>query len=293
MKSGSLTRLLLAVYITLFFLFMLGPLVVMAVSSVNTPTYPQAWPVEGLTLGWFTKLFANEDMREGLRTSFVIGVLVVMISVPIGLAGAIVMTQISKRARSFYYLIVVSPVLTPGIIIGISTIIFWRDFTAMTGTRGLYNGIFLTVMGQSSFISAYCMLIILARLQRFDRTLEEAALDLGASFTQVFQHITLPFLRPALLSSAVLAFLSSFENYNTTTFAILSGKTMTTVLAGDVRQGSDPTISALATIIVAITVFAAVTYEVIKRREDRRIAARRAVAFKAETLELAGEPARA
>ena len=293
MKHNAFTRLLLAAYIGVFFLFMLGPLVVMAVSSVNTSSYPQAWPIEGLTLNWFGKLFENEDMREGLRTSLVIGVLVVMISVPIGLAGAIVMTQISKRARSFYYLIVVSPVLTPGIIIGISTIIFWRDFTAATGMRGLYNGIFLTVVGQSSFISAYCMLIILARLQRIDRTQEEAALDLGASFTQVFQHITLPFLRPALLSAAVLAFLSSFENYNTTTFAILSGKTMTTVLAGDVRQGSDPTISALATIIVILTIAAAVTYELLKRREDQRIAARRAAAIRADTIELAGEPARA
>jgi len=287
------TRILLALYIGLFFLFMLGPLVIMAVSSVNTPSYPQAWPIEGFTLSWFSKLLANEDMREGLQTSLIIGILVVLLSVPIGLAGAIVMTQISKRARSFYYLVVVSPVLTPGIIIGISTIIFWRDFTAATGMRGLYNGIFLTVVGQSSFISAYCMLIILARLQRFDRTQEEAALDLGASFTQVFQHITLPFLRPAILSSAVLAFLSSFENYNTTTFAILSGKTMTTVLAGDVRQGSDPTISALATIIVLLTVIAAVAFETIKRREDRRIAARRAVAVRAENLELAGEPASA
>jgi spermidine/putrescine transport system permease protein len=286
MNATWLERAVLSVYIAIFFVFMLGPLAVMAVSAFNTPSYPQVWPIEGMTLRWFTELFAAEDMREGLQTSLVIGVLVVAMSVPIGLAGAIVMTQLASRARSFYYLIVVSPVLTPGIIIGISTIIFWRDLTAATGMRGLYNGIFLTVLGQSSFISGYCMLVILARLQRFDPTQEEAALDLGASHTQVFWHITLPFLRPALLSSAVLAFLSSFENYNTTTFAILSGKTMTTVLAGDVRQGTDPTISALATIIVALTVIAAVTYELMKRREDARIATRKANAIRAEALEL-------
>ena len=67
-----------------------------------------------------------------------------------------------------------------------------------------------------------------------------------------FAHILLPFLRPALLSAAVIAFLSSFENYNTTTFAILADKTLTTVLAGRVRQGTSPAISALAVVIIAV-----------------------------------------
>src|SRR3546814_14405432 len=85
-----------------------------------------------------------------------------------------------------------------------------------------YSGFFLTILGQATFISAYCMLVFLARLQRFDRTQEEAALDLGASHVQVFWKVLVPFLRPAILSSAVLAFLSSFENYNTTLFTIPS-----------------------------------------------------------------------
>ena len=135
----------------------------------------------------------------------------------------------------------VSPVLTPGVILGISTVIFWKDVTGPDRAPSvLYDGIFLTIIGQSTFISAYCMLVFLSRLQRFDRAQEEAALDLGASYPQVFWHILLPFLRPAVLSAAVLAFLSSFENYNTTTFAILADKTLVTVLAGRVRQGTTP-----------------------------------------------------
>src|SRR3546814_14046325 len=88
------------------------------------------------------------------------GVLVVALSVPVGLAGAILMTQGYRRARAFYYLVVVSPVLTPGVIIGISTVIFWREMTGLTGTRFLYNGMVLTVLSQASFISAYTMLIL-------------------------------------------------------------------------------------------------------------------------------------
>lgn len=285
MKPGPFTRVMFALYTAIFFLYLLGPLAVMGISAFNTPAYPQVWPIEGLTLDWFSRLLADQDMMTGLRTSLWIGLLVVAVSVPIGLAGAIVMTQISARARSTYYLVVVSPVLTPGIIIGISTVVFWRQFTGETGMRFLYDGIVMTVLGQASFISAYCMLIILARLQRFDRAQEEAALDLGASYPQVFFHILLPFLKPALISAAVLAFLSSFENYNTTTFSILSDKTLTTVLAGRVRQGSTPAISALAVLIVAVTVLGAIAYEIWKRREDARARRQRSAAAKAEAEE--------
>lgn len=291
MKAGAFQRVMFALYTVIFFMYLLGPLAVMGVSAFNTPQYPQVWPFEGFTLDWFAALFADQDMMTGLKMSLWIGLLVVAVSVPIGLAGAIIMTQIQPRVRSLYYLVVVSPVLTPGIIIGISTVVFWRQFTGQTGTRFLYDGVVLTVLGQASFISAYCMLIILARLQRFDRSQEEAALDLGASYPQVFVHILLPFLKPALASAAVLAFLSSFENYNTTTFAILSDKTLTTVLAGRVRQGSTPAISALAVIIVAVTIAGAIAYEVYKRRADAAAARRQRAALVEEEAELSGTPA--
>jgi spermidine/putrescine transport system permease protein len=269
MSSRLVLKGMIGFYIALFFLYLFGPLVVMSVTAFNTPNYPQAVPFEGFTLRWFAKLADDAELVEGIQNSLIIGALVVAISVPIGLAAAIVMTQIYHRARSLYYLVVVSPVLTPGVILGISTVIFWKDLTTLTGLKFLYNGIFLATIGQCTFISAYCMLIFLSRLQRFDRAQEEAALDLGASYPQVFFHILLPFLKPAILSAAILAFLSSFENYNTTTFAILADKTLTTVLAGRVRQGTTPAISALAVIIIAVTLTGAITYEVLKRREDR------------------------
>lgn len=288
MSREGTNRFILAVYLVSFFVFLLGPLVVMGVSAFNTPSYPQVWPVEGVTLGWFRELFADVDMMQALRTSVIIGISVVLISVPVGLAGALILTQIrKKRARSFFYLVAVAPVLTPGIVIGISTVVFWRDFSGAVGLRGLlYDGVVLSILAQSSFISAYCMLIILARLQRFDETQQEAALDLGASYPQVFRDILLPFLRPALFTSVVLAFLTSFENYNATTFAILADKTMTTMIAGRVMLGSSPVISALATVIVVLTIIAALIYEVVKRRETRATERRNRAALQAEASEL-------
>jgi spermidine/putrescine transport system permease protein len=261
---------MIAFYVFLFFLYLFGPLLVMSITAFNTPNYPQAWPFEAFTLDWFVKLWNHRAMMEGLWNSVIIGLGVVAVSVPVGLAASIVMGQIYHRARGLYYLVTVSPVLTPGVIIGISTVIFWKDMFGLTDvTKAVfYKGIILTILGQSSFIAAYCLLIIMARLQRFDRGQEEAALDLGASYTQVFWHILLPFLKPALISASVIAFLSSFENYNTTTFAILADKTLVTVLAGEVRQGTTPTLSALAVIIIGISLAGAIIYEVMKRREE-------------------------
>lgn len=271
MTSRTVIKAMIGFYVFLFFAYLFGPLAVMSVTAFNTPSYPAAYPFEAFTLDWFVKLWNHRNMMDGLKNSIIIGIGVILVSVPVGLAASIVMNQIYHRARSLYYLVTVSPVLTPGVIIGISTVIFWRDFSEMTGTRPLfYKGIVLTIFGQSSFIAAYCLLIIMARLQRFDRAQEEAALDLGASYPQVFWHILLPFLKPALVSASVIAFLSSFENYNTTTFAILADKTLVTVLAGEVRQGTTPALSALAVIIIGLSIAGAVVYEVLKRREETR-----------------------
>jgi len=270
MSSRTVIKVMIAFYVLLFFLYLFGPLIVMSITAFNTPSYPTAYPFEAFTLDWFVKLWNHRSMMEGLRNSIVIGLGVVAVSVPVGLAASIIMSQIYHRARGLYYLVTVSPVLTPGVIIGISTVIFWKDMFGLTDfTKAtFYKGIILAIFGQSSFVAAYCLLIIMARLQRFDRAQEEAALDLGASYPQVFWHILLPFLKPALISAGVIAFLSSFENYNTTTFAILADKTLVTVLAGEVRQGTTPALSALAVIIIGISLAGAIAYEVLKRREE-------------------------
>lgn len=298
MNSQRIRSLMVSFYIGIFFLFLFGPLIIMGVSAFNTPVFPQVWPFEGFTLRWFGEFFGDRNMIDGITNSIWIGVGVVCLSVPLGLAGALMMTQINRRLRPFYYTIVVSPVLTPGVILGISTLVFWdRIGGVATGTPPdyqsiFYNGFFLTILGQSTFISAYCMLVFLARLQRFDFTQEEAALDLGASNVQVFRKILLPFLKPAILSSAVLAFLSSFENYNTTLFTIQSEATLTTVLAGRVRMGTEPDIAALAVVIISITLVGAIAYEIAKRREAAREKAQIETAKRASRNDLAWqEPA--
>jgi len=260
-------RVALTVYLVIFFGYLIGPLIVMGLTAFNTAGFPSITPWQCFTYEWFGILFQDERILNGIKNSFIIGIGTVILSVSIGLAASLVLTQVWPRFRSTYYTIIIAPILVPGVVLGISTLVFWRRVSDMLGgVDVLNNGIFLTIIGQSTFIASYCMLVFVARLQRFDPGLTEAALDLGATHTQAFRKILLPFMRPAIASAAVLAFLASFENYNTTTFTFGSYPTLTIELSQMVRYGINPSISALAVIIVAITVFGALAVEVYRRR---------------------------
>jgi len=253
-----------------FFAYLFGPLLIMSVTAFNSSSFPRMTPFECFSVEWFQHLAGDDKLVEGLRNSLLIGIGVVVLAVPLGLSGALMLTQAKERVRPWYYTIVISPILVPGVVLGISTLLFWDRIGTMFGASRdsiFYNGFFLTIIGQATFISAYTMLVFISRLQRFDLSQEEAALDLGASHVQTFRKILLPFLRPAILSAAVLAFLASFENYNTTVFTIISESTLTTFLASKVRHGINPSISALAVVIVLITLLGAALHEVLKRRE--------------------------
>ena len=286
MKSGHLMNALLGIYIFIFFTYLFGPLLIMSVTAFNSAEFPSITPWECFSWRWFNEgkiaydgqklagLATDWRLHDGFISSLIIGIGVVILSVPIGLAASIVLTQVHSRLRTIFYSISIMPVLFPGVIIGISTVVLWDRIATIGGESFISdlgrNGIFLTILGQTCFISTYCFLIFVARLQRFDQTQEEAALDLGATQTQVFFKILIPYLMPAIASSAVIAFLASFENYNTTVFSILSDQTLTTVIASKVRLGISPAISALALVIILLTLILAIAYEVVRRREDKK-----------------------
>ena len=290
MTSDAIARTFLWAFVGLFFVYLFGPLVVMGVTAFNSASFPRVSPFECFTVEWFGALAADEKLLGGLANSVLIALGVVALAVPIGLAAALLMTQVPQRVRPWYYALTISPILIPGIVLGIATLVFWdrlgRMFGAGEGSL-FYNGIFLTIVGQTTFVSAYSLLIFGARLQRFDPAQEEAARDLGATPGQSFRKVLLPFLKPAIGSAAVLAFLASFENYNTTVFTSLTSETLVTVLAGQVRYGINPSISALAVLIVGLTLVGAVAYEIVKRREAREASARRVPARRSRGMLLA------
>jgi spermidine/putrescine transport system permease protein len=267
-------RVFIGAYIVLFFAYLFGPLIIMSITAFNSSAFPRIVPWECFTFEWFAKAAADQRLRMGLRNAGIIGLGVVFLAVTLGLAGALFLTQIWPRARATYYTVVISPILIPGVVLGISTLLFWDRIAKTLGASSdslFYNGIFLTILGQSCFIASYCMLVFIARLQRFDMGLVDAALDLGATNAQAFRKILLPFLKPAIASAAVLAFLASFENYNTTVFTISHYNTFTTEVAQKVRLGIDPSISSLAVVIIALTLVGALAHEGWSRYAARRL----------------------
>ncbi len=253
-------------YFTAFLLYLFVPLIIMGGAAFNDNRLPSVYPWKGWTDRWFIDLFNDRVMWNSLINTIWVALAVVAIALPLGTAGAILINSISGKVRGALYGIMVAPILMPGAVIGISTLLFWNQVDVPPGLH-------LSVFGQVSFIAAFVMLLVLARLQSFDGALEEAALDLGASHAQVLRRILLPHLYPALAAGAAIAFFQSIENFNVTLFTRGTSNTLTVYVFSKVRSGITPTINALALILISVTVVGAIWYEISRRRSERRLAA--------------------
>jgi spermidine/putrescine transport system permease protein len=266
MNSTVFSQFMIRAYLVIFLLFMLLPLVIMGGAGLNDTRFPSIYPWAGFTTHWFVELWNDPIMWVAIRNTVLVALAVVAISVPIGTAAAILLNGVQPKVRSFLYGFMVAPILTPGAVIGISTLLFWNRFDVPAGLH-------LSVLGQVSFIAAYVMLLVLARLQSFDPGLEEAALDLGANHSQVMRRILIPHLYPAIGAGALIAFFQSVENFNITLFTRGNSQTLTVYVGSKIRSGITPTINALALTLILFTILAAITYEVMRRREQKRQAA--------------------
>lgn len=270
---------ILNAYIWAFLAFMFAPLVLMIIASFNDASPPSVTDWRGLTGKWYAffwmseaELRADPVLRALDRDRFIgcfgnslqVAAVVVPLSLILGLSGAVMLTRWRSRANGLLWWVLLSPMLAPGIVLGLSALVFW-------GRLGVGAGLFTIMMAQVTFVAGYPMLILMARLQRQPVELEEAALDLGATPFLVFRRITLPFLLPALASAAVIALLSSIENYNTTMFAKGGACTFATEIGAMSRNpnGHPPVINAVGSVIILITVGAALVHAVLTRREMR------------------------
>ena len=262
-------------YMGAFLLYMLVPLLVMGGAAFNASKLPTIYPWKGWTDEWFIAMWADNRIWIAFRNTLLVALAVAAIAVPVGTAGAILVNSIGGRVRGMLYGLMVAPILVPGVVIGISTLLFWNQF-------GVGSGLHLSVLGQVSYIASFVMLLVLARLQSFDQGLEEAALDLGASHGQVMRRILLPHLYPAIGAGAAISFFQSIENFNVTLFTRGGADTLTVYVFSKVRSGITPTINALAFLLIMVTLLLAIIYEVRRRRIATIEAAREAEARRAE-----------
>jgi spermidine/putrescine transport system permease protein len=262
-------------YMGLFLAYLLIPLFVMGGAAFNASKLPTIYPWKGLTDQWFIELWNDNRIWGAFRNTLLVAIALAALAVPIGTAAAILINSISGRVRSILYGLMVAPILIPGVVIGISTLLFWNNLS-------IGSGLHLSVLGQVSYIASFVMLLVLARLQSFDPSLEEAALDLGASHAQVMRRILLPHLYPALGAGAAISFFQSIENFNVTLFTRGGADTLTVYVFSKVRSGITPTINALALLLILFTLGLAVWYEISRRRKERIQLAHEAEGLRAE-----------
>jgi spermidine/putrescine transport system permease protein len=252
-------------YVILYFAFLFAPLLVTCVLAFNDSQFP-ALPWKGFTLEWFTGnspervgIFHDRMNLDSIWVSLRVAFFVTLLSVGVGTCAAFLFEQEDFRFKPLLYFLTIAPLVIPGVILGISILMFsttlgntfediWQWDIAL-----FRPGFWLVVLGQFSFIATLVTLVVSARLKKFDRTLEEAALNLGANRFEVIWFITLRFLRPAVIGAGAVAFLMSFENFNTTLFLVGSETTLPINLYLQVRDGSTPVINAISFLLIVGT----------------------------------------
>jgi len=250
-------------YVSLFFIYLIAPLLVVAAFAFNDSLFPSL-PWNGFTLDWFTNdteprlgLFHDRSLIKGVGVSLGVAFCVTILSIAVGTSNAFLFERYDFRFKELAYMLMLLPLVIPGVILGISILVFSN--TLANGVENqlewewefLRPGLVLVVLGQFAFITTIATLVISARLQKFDRSLEEAAYNLGASHVGVLWTITLPYLRPAMLGAGIVAFLMSFENFNTTLMLVGSDAPLTITMYDRLKEGSTPVLNAVSIFLMA------------------------------------------
>jgi len=251
------SRYLTGGYVAAFFVFLFLPLAVVALFAFNDANYP-APPWRGFTPDWFfggggrTGLFADAPLMKSIGTSVIVAAWVTVLSILVGTANAFLLERARFRGKATLSLLMLAPLVIPGVILGISILAFASRLAQFIGDASgieldfLRPGLPLVIAGQFSYIVSIATLTIAARLKRFDVTLEEAAFNLGASRTEVLWTVTLPYLKPALIGAMAISFLMSFENFNTTLMLVGSDPPLTIMMYGRMREGASPVLNAVS-----------------------------------------------
>jgi len=261
------------VYLVAFMAFLFLPLIIVAVFSFNDAPYP-APPWRGFTLDWFLGnlglgrigLFADSELLGSIWTSCIVAIWVTLLSVLLGTANAFLIERGRFPGKQSLSVLMLAPLVIPGVILGISILAFasriaeFADATLGLELDFLRPGLPLVVLGQFSYVATIATLTISARLRRFDRTLEEAALNLGATKAAVFRTIVLPYLRPALLGSAAISFLMSFADFNTTLMLVGTDAPLTVMMYGRMREGATPVLNAVSLFLMVASALLALAF---------------------------------
>ena len=238
-------RAALPVFVGAVLLLLHLPVIVLIVFSFNRSRFSARWT--GFTLDWYGRLLARDDLLRALGRSLFIGVAATIMATVVGTLLALALGRYGLRGRRAVEALLYAPVVTPEIVVGVSLLMFFA-------LVGLPLGLGSIVLAHATFCLPFVVVVMLARLAGMDRSLEEAAMALGANELSAFRRVTFPQLAPGVLAAALLAFTLSFDDFVITSFVAGPGSsTLPMVVYSMVRRNVDPAVNAISAIIVGVT----------------------------------------
>jgi len=254
------------------FAFLYVPILLMIVYSFNASRLVTVWDsAHSPTLHWYGELFANAQVLDAARLSLRIASTNATGATLLGTLAAFALVRFGRfRGRDLFVGLTTAPMVLPEVITGLSLLLLFVAMEQLIGWPAGRGATTITI-AHMTFSLAYVTVVVQARLKTFDRSLEEAALDLGARPAKVFFLITLPIIAPAVISGWLLAFILSWDDLVITSF--VSGPASTTLpllIFSKVRLGVSPDINALATILIVTVTIAVIGLGLALERSERQ-----------------------
>lgn len=227
------------------YVFLYAPILVLMFFSFNSTRSTQVWT--GFSLEWYGELLRDESVHDAFRTSLTVGIAATAIATVIGTLTALALSRHTFRGQTFADTAIYAATVMPEIVVGVSLLVF---FVAIQFALGVTT----IIIAHVAFTISFVTIVVRARLSGMDRSIEEAAQDLGASPVQTFLRVTLPMILPGVMAGALLAFTLSFDDFVITFFvAGVGSSTLPLKIYSMIKFGVSPVINALSTVVLVAT----------------------------------------
>lgn len=252
------------VYIALVLAFLFLPIVVIVVYSFNSNVVASSADFQGFTLDWYRQLSSDHEIAKSLRTSVVVGLETVVVSLLVGIPAAVVVARTDFPGKRFFNSLKLLPLLLPGILLGIA-------FMSFYSLLGIPFGDVTLVLAHSTFCIPYVIILVSTRLAGFDHSLVEASRDLGAGTLRTFFSIVMPAVMPAVVSAAALSFVLSFDDVVISFFtAGATSSTLPVLIYSQIKLHPQPTTKALCSLIIGVVSLGVIVVYLIRLYADDR-----------------------
>jgi putrescine transport system permease protein len=251
------------------FIFLYGPMVVLITYSFNANKLMTLWG--GFSTKWYPELLGDAAVLTAAKNSFIVAAVSATFATVLGTMAGYVLARYRKfHGRTAFSGMVTAPLVMPEVITGLSMLLLFKEMGYWFGwPRAM--GFSTVILAHITFSMSYVTVVMQSRFSVFDMSLEEAALDLGAKPLKTFMLITLPIVAPAVVSGWLLAFTISLDDLVITIYNNGPGSgTLPQLIFSKVRRGVDPTINALATIIITVVAAGVITSHILMTRQEKR-----------------------